>query len=153
MPEKQEREKKIVIMVTDTAIRIITTVSFKSMRYIFRTAWWGKQPLPRPSTRWCCLTAGDRPAVQLWAGGKILILKNVSLLDILSVQNIFLWDDPQSNSAHSHSDFAILLIDYFRKGTLFSPWYVQRCLFFSFLSHTRNACYSTLSPSSLKSVD
>ena len=67
------------------------------------------------------MTAWARPAVQLFAEGrKKSDFKNMSLLDILSVQNIFLWDDTQSNSAHSHNDFAISLTDhYFGNGTFF----------------------------------
>lgn len=152
MPEKQERGKMLLWS------RISPSAS--SLRWVFNQfTTFLEQPdgessrFPQPSTRWCCLTAGDGPAVQLCAGGKILILKNVSLLDILSVQNIFLWDDTQSNSAYSHSDFAISLIDhYFRNGTFF-PGYVQTILLFNFLSQTRNADYLTFSPSSLRSVD
>ena len=75
----------------------------------------------------------------------------MSLLDILSVQNIFLWDDTQSNSAHSHNDFAISLTDhYFGNGTFFHI--CRHACFFNFLSETRNAYYLTLSLSSLKRV-
>lgn len=90
MPEKQEREKKLLLW-----SQILPSASSEG-EFLNQCTTFLEQPdgessrFPQPSTRWCCLTAGDGPAVQLCAGGKILILKNVSLLDILSVQNIFL---------------------------------------------------------------
>lgn len=94
-------------------------------------------------------------AAMCW--GKNLILKNVSLLDILSVQNIFLWDDTQSNSAHSHNDFAISLTDhYFGNGTFFFPliradmpifqfsFTNQKCLLFNAKPFLTKKCWLAL---------
>lgn len=76
----------------------------------------------------------------------------MSLLDVLSVQNIFLWDDTQSNSAYSHNDLSIsLTYHYFGNGTFFMIF--ADMPIFNLLSQTRNAYYLMLSFSSLKSVN
>lgn len=124
---------------------------FKSIHYNFRKAWQGKHQFP-PTVHKVVLFDHRREtcsAALCW--GKKSDFKNVSLLDILSVQNIFLWDDTQSNSAHSHNDFAISLTDHY-----FGNFFFLICadmLFFNFLSQPRNACYLTLSFSSLQNVD
>lgn len=94
--------------------------------------------------------------------GENLILKNVSLLDILSVQNIFLWDDTQSNPAHSHNDFAISLTDhYFGNGTFFPlicadmpifkfSFTNQKCLLFNAKPFLTKKCWLALAEINLK---
>lgn len=94
-------------------------------------------------------------AVIRWEEKNLIVKKKkkkVSLLDVLSVQNIFLWDDTQSNSAYSHNDLSIsLTYHYFGNGTFFMIF--ADMPIFNLLSQTRNAYYLMLSFSSLKSVN
>ena len=91
----------------------------------------GQQPFPNPplgGARW--LRERDLRAAICW--GKKSDFKNVSLLDVLSVQNIFLWDDTQSNSARSLNDFAISLTDHYFGNATFSVFVDMPIFQFSF---------------------
>lgn len=95
---------------------------------------------PEGGANW--LQAGELQCSYLLEGKSDF--KNVSLLYILSLQNIFPQNNIQSRSAHPHNDFAIFLTDHSSgNGTSFScyfanilpmflfPFTNQKCLLFN----------------------
>lgn len=146
---KTRKGERNVIVVVNIVITIIT--DFQPVHYIFSKTWQGKQQFPPIVHKVALFDCTRQTCSAALCWGKKSDFKNVSLLDILSVQNIFLWDDTQSNSAHSHNDFAISLTDHYFGNGAFFPLRCTTCLFFNFLSQPRNAYYLTLCFSSLKS--
>lgn len=116
---KNKKGKKRIIIVINIVITINIPIILNQFTTFYESLA-GKQQCPQIIHKVVLVDCLRETCSAATCWGEKSDFKNVSLLDTLSVQNIFLWDGTQSNSARSHNDFAISLTDhYFGNGMLF----------------------------------